>query len=197
MKKNVKIILIVVAVILAAAVIVGGLFLGGVINVGEKRTASMSTIEINETGLTAYKTYPQVYKTVLKSLYGMTEENVDDFYTTNGDGWTVYDVTVTVKNKEDIAIVISNAKSAVNGTQGLWICSKSSENDYVTVDSGSEDTFTFTVLAKGYDSADAVKEQLKSLNPSIVFAENPNAADQTFVKFDMTNADKFAIDIKF
>ena len=42
-----------------------------------------------------------------------------------------------------------------------------------------------------------MKSALKKLNPSIVFAENKSAADQTFVKFDMINAEKFAIDIKF
>lgn len=197
MKKNVKIILIVVAVILAAAVIVGGLILGGVIVVGEKRTASAQTIEIDETGLTAYKAYPQVYKTVLKSLYDLNDENIDDFYSSNGAGWNVYTVTVNVKNREDVAIVISNAKSQLNGTENIWVCAKTSDNDYVTVAPNSEGSFSFTVLAKGYDSADAVMKNLKSLNPSIVFAENPNAANQTFVKFDMTNADKFAIDINF
>lgn len=197
MKKNVKTILIVVAVILAVAVSVGGLILGGVIVVGEKRTASAQTIEIDETGLTAYKAYPQVYKTVLKSLYDLNDENIDDFYSSNGAGWNVYTVTVNVKNREDVAIVISNAKSQLNGTENIWVCAKTSDNDYVTVAPNSEGSFSFSVLTKGYDGADAVMKNLKSLNPSIVFAENPNAANQTFVKFDMTNADKFAIDINF
>lgn len=198
MKKSVKAVIIAVAaVILVAAIVVGALMLGGVINVGEKRTASIGTVEVNETGLNAYKTFPQVYKTVLKSLYDLSDENVEEFYSTNGEGWSVYTVSAWVKNKDDIAIVISNAKSQLNGTGNIWVCSKTNDTDYVTLAPGAEGEFSFTVLAKGYDSADAVKKNLKALNPSIVFAENENAADQTFVKFDMTNADKFAIDIKF
>ena len=67
----------------------------------------------------------------------------------------------------------------------------------MTIAPGETGTFTFNVLAKGYSSPDDVKSALKKLNPSIVFAENKSAADQTFVKFDMINAEKFAIDIKF
>ncbi len=198
MKKSVKAVIIAVAaVILVAVIVVGALMLGGVINVGEKRTASIGTVEVNETGLNAYKTFPQVYKTVLKSLYDLSDETVEEFYSTNGEGWSVYTVSVSVKNKDDIAIVISNAKSQLNGTGNIWVCSKTNDTDYVTLAPGAEGTFSFTVLAKGYDSADAVKNNLKDLNPSIVFAENENAADQTFVKFDMANVDKFAIDIKF
>lgn len=201
MKKSVKAVIIAVAaVILVAAIVVGGLMIGGIVNVGNignKRTASIGTVEVNETGLNAYKTFPQVYKTVLKSLYDLSDETVEEFYAANGEGWSVYTVSVWVKNKDDIAIVISNAKSQLNGTENIWVCSKTNDADYVTVAPDAEGEFSFTVLAKGYDSADAVKKNLKALNPSIVFAENENAADQTFVKFDMTNADKFAIDIKF
>lgn len=198
MKKSAKAVIIAVAaVILVAAIVVGGLMIGGVVNVGEERTASIGTVEVNETGLNAYKTFPQVYKTVLKSLYDLSDETVEEFYAANGEGWSVYTVSVSVKNKDDIAIVVSNAKSQLNGTGNIWVCSKTNDTDYVTVAPGAEGEFSFTVLAKGYDSTDAVKKNLKALNPSIVFAENENAADQTFVKFDMTNADKFAIDIKF
>lgn len=198
MKKKVKILLIAIAaVILVAAIVVGGLILGGVINVGEKRTATASTIEVNEAGLDPYKMHPQVYKTTLAGIYSLSDKDIEDFYATNGEGWNVYNVTVKVKNKDDVAIVISNASSQLNGTGSIWVKSKIVENDYVTVAPGAEAEFTFSVLAKGYDSADAVKENLKALNPSIVFAENPNAADQTHVRFDMNGAEKFAIDIKF
>ena len=105
--------------------------------------------------------------------------------------------TVSIKNRSDTAIVISNAKSEANGTDNIWVCSRTNEANYVTIAPGETGTFTFNVLAKGYNSPDAVKSALKKLNPSIVFAENKSAANQSFVKFDMANADKFAIDIKF
>ena len=115
----------------------------------------------------------------------------------NCDGWNVYTQTVAIKNRSNIAIVISNAKSDANGTDNIWVCSRTREAEYVTIAPGETGTFTFNVLAKGYSSPDDVKSALKKLNPSIVFAENKSAADQTFVKFDMINAEKFAIDIKF
>ena len=105
--------------------------------------------------------------------------------------------TFTPRHRSDTAIVISNAKSEANGTDNIWVCSRTNEANYVTIAPGETGTFTFNVLAKGYNSPDAVKSALKKLNPSIVFAENKSAANQSFVKFDMANADKFAIDIKF
>ena len=180
MKKGKKAAIIIIAVIAAAAIVVGGLVLGGVIPVGNKRTASAQEIVVDDTAMTAYKTIPQVYKITL-----------------NCEGWNVYAQTVSIKNRSDTAIVISNAKSEANGTDNIWVCSRTNEADYVTIAPGETGTFTFNVLAKGYNSPDAVKSALKKLNPSIVFAENKSAANQSFVKFDMANADKFAIDIKF
>lgn len=197
MKKGKKAAIIIIAVIAAAAIVVGGLVLGGVIPVGNKRTASAQEIAVDDTAMTAYKTIPQVYKITLKSLYGMSADDVAKFYENNCEGWNVYAQTVSIKNRSDTAIVISNAKSEANGTDNIWVCSRTNEANYVTIAPGETGTFTFNVLAKGYNSPDAVKSALKKLNPSIVFAENKSAANQSFVKFDMVNADKFAIDIKF
>ena len=185
MKKGKKAAIIIIAVIAAAAIVVGGLVLGGVIPVGNKRTASAQEIAVDDTKIT------------LKSLYGMSADDVAKFYENNCEGWNVYAQTVSIKNRSDTAIVISNAKSEANGTDNIWVCSRTNEADYVTIAPGETGTFTFNVLAKGYNSPDAVKSALKKLNPSIVFAENKSAANQSFVKFDMANADKFAIDIKF
>ena len=179
MKKGKKAAIIIIAVIAAAAIVVGGLVLGGVIPVGNKRTASAQEIAVDDTAMTAYKTIPQVYKITLKSLYGMSADDVAKFYENNCEGWNVY------------------AKSDANGTDNIWVCSRTNEADYVTIAPGETGTFTFNVLAKGYNSPDDVKSALKKLNPSIVFAENKSAANQSFVKFDMANAEKFAIDIKF
>ena len=190
MKKGKKAAIIIIAVIAAAAIVVGGLVLGGVIPVGNKRTASAQEIAVDDTAMTAYKTIPQVYKITLKSLYGMSADDVAKFYENNCEGWNVYAQTVSIKNRSDTAIVISNAKSEANGTDNIWVCSRTNAP-------GETGTFTFNVLAKGYNSPDAVESALKKLNPSIVFAENKSAANQSFVKFDMANADKFAIDIKF
>lgn len=198
MKKGKKAAIIIIAVIAAAAIVVGGLMIGGVIPTGNKRTASAKEITIDDTAMgVAYKSYPKVYKTTLRSLYGMSENDVAKVYENNCDGWNVYTQTVAIKNRSNIAIVISNAKSDANGTDNIWVCSRTREADYVTIAPGETGTFTFNVLAKGYGSPDDVKSALKKLNPSIVFAENKSAADQTFVKFDMINAEKFAIDIKF
>lgn len=62
MKKGKKAAIIIIAVIAAAAIVVGGLVLGGVIPVGNKRTASAQEIAVDDTAMTAYKTIPQVYK---------------------------------------------------------------------------------------------------------------------------------------
>lgn len=60
MKKGKKAAIIIIAVIAAAAIVVGGLVLGGVIPVGNKRTASAQEIAVDDTAMTAYKTIPQV-----------------------------------------------------------------------------------------------------------------------------------------
>ena len=83
MKKGKKAAIIIIAVIAAAAIVVGGLVLGGVIPVGNKRTASAQEIAVDDTAMTAYKTIPQVYKITLKSLYGMSADDVAKFYENN------------------------------------------------------------------------------------------------------------------
>ena len=87
MKKGKKAAIIIIAVIAAAAIVVGGLVLGGVIPVGNKRTASAQEIAVDDTAMTAYKTIPQVYKITLKSLYGMSADDVAKFYENNCEGW--------------------------------------------------------------------------------------------------------------
>ena len=154
MKKGKKAAIIIIAVIAAAAIVVGGLVLGGVIPVGNKRTASAQEIAVDDTAMTAYKTIPQVYKITLKSLYGMSADDVAKFYENNCEGWNVYAQTVSIKNHSDTAIVISNAKSEANGTDNIWVCSRTNEADYVTIAPGETGTFTFNVLAKGYNSPD-------------------------------------------
>ena len=119
MKKGKKAAIIIIAVIAAAAIVVGGLVLGGVIPVGNKRTASAQEIAVDDTAMTAYKTIPQVYKITLKSLYGMSADDVANFYENNCEGWNVYAQTVSIKNRSDTAIVISNAKSEANGTDNI------------------------------------------------------------------------------
>ena len=114
MKKGKKAAIIIIAVIAAAAIVVGGLVLGGVIPVGNKRTASAQEIAVDDTAMTAYKTIPQVYKITLKSLYGMSADDVAKFYENNCEGWNVYAQTVSIKNRSDTAIVISNAKFLCN-----------------------------------------------------------------------------------
>ena len=37
--------------------------------------------------MVAYKSYPKVYKTTLRSLYGMSENDVAKVYENNCDGW--------------------------------------------------------------------------------------------------------------
>ena len=197
MKKGKKAAIIIIAVIAAAAIVVGGLMIGGVIPTGNKRTASAKEIVVDKDTITACRNHPKTYKSSLKHLYGMTPEDVEKFYENNCEGWNSYFQTVAIKNNSNITIVISNAKSDANGTDNIWVCSRTREADYVTIAPGETGTFTFNVLAKGYSSPDDVKSALKKLNPSIVFAENKSAADQAFVKFDMINAEKFAIDIKF
>ena len=54
MKKGKKAAIIIIAVIAAAAIVVGGLVLGGVIPVGNKRTASAQEIAVDDTAMTAY-----------------------------------------------------------------------------------------------------------------------------------------------
>ena len=107
MKKGKKAAIIIIAVIAAAAIVVGGLVLGGVIPVGNKRTASAQEKAVDDTAMTAYKTIPQVYKITLKSLYGMSADDVAKFYENNCEGWNVYAQTVSIKNRSDTAIVIS------------------------------------------------------------------------------------------
>ena len=111
MKKGKKAAIIIIAVIAAAAIVVGGLMIGGVIPTGNKRTASAKEITVDDTAMVAYKSYPKVYKTTLRSLYGMSENDVAKVYENNCDGWNVYTQTVAIKNRSNIAIVISNAKS--------------------------------------------------------------------------------------
>lgn len=119
MKKGKKAAIIIIAVIAAAAIVVGGLMIGGVIPTGNKRTASAKEITIDDTAMVAYKSYPKVYKTTLRSLYGMSENDVAKVYENNCDGWNVYTQTVAIKNRSNIAIVISNAKSDANGTDNI------------------------------------------------------------------------------
>lgn len=202
MKKGKKAAIIIIAVIVAAAIVVGGLIIGGVIPVGNKRTASAKEIVVDKDTITACRYHPEPYKSSLKRLYGMTPEDVEKFYENNCEGWNSYSQTVSIKNNSDTTIVISNAYTSVNGTENIWICTLSTEANsananYVTIAPGETGTFKFSVLAKGYNSPEEVKAALKKLKPSIVFAENKNAASQPFVKFDMLNAPKFAIDIKF
>ena len=54
MKKGKKAAIIIIAVIASAAIVVGGLILGGVIPVGNKRTASAQEIAVDDTAMTAY-----------------------------------------------------------------------------------------------------------------------------------------------
>ncbi|MGN0545450.1 MAG: hypothetical protein ACI4I0_07795 [Acutalibacteraceae bacterium] len=197
MKKGKKIAIIIAAVVLAAAVTVGGLILGGVIPVGNGRTASAKELTVDETSMNAYRTLPQVYETTLKTLYGMSEKEVADFYSNDAEGWGVYSQKVLIKNNSKTAIVVANAQSDANGSGNMWIFSRASDLNYITVLPGESGEFSFNVLVKGYSSEKEIRAQLKKLAPTIVYAENKNAANQSFVKFDMTNAEKFTLDIKF
>ena len=131
MKKGKKAAIIIIAVIAAAAIVVGGLMIGGVIPTGNKRTASAKEITVDDTAMVAYKSYPKVYKTTLRSLYGMSENDVAKVYENNCDGWNVYNQTVAIKNRSNIAIVISNAKSDANGTDNIWVSSRRDRNLYI------------------------------------------------------------------
>ena len=143
----------------------------------------------------AEKAKREIYTTATSEHHKWKE--VADFYSNDAEGWGVYSQKVLIKNNSKTAIVVANAQSDANGSGNMWIFSRASDLNYITVLPGESGEFSFNVLVKGYSSEKEIRAQLKKLAPTIVYAENKNAANQSFVKFDMTNAEKFTLDIKF
>ena len=197
MKKGKKAAIIIIAVIAAAAIVVGGLVLGGVIPVGNKRTASAQEIAVDDTAMTAYKTIPQVYKITLKSLYGMSVDDVAKFYENNCEG--LERLRPDSLNKEPQRHCDSHLqreeRSERNGQHlGLLAHQRGQLCDHR---SRRNRDIHIQCPRQGLQQPRRCQIGSQEAQPEHRVAENKSAANQSFVKFDMANADKFAIDIKF
>ncbi|MGN0568275.1 MAG: hypothetical protein ACI4JR_06785 [Acutalibacteraceae bacterium] len=194
MKKGKKILVAVLAVVVVAAIVVCGLVLGGVINFGEDRTAKAGELVEDDFLSTTYRSQQAVYSFTLKSIYGITDAEVNDFFADQSNAWKTYTQQVRIENKGDTTLVVLGSAVENNGIGNVWvrILPDSAE---LNIAPGGAGEFHIEILAKGYSDIDSLADALKQLAPTLVCVDNPNANPNE--DFDSSTAEKFNLEIKF
>ena len=194
MKKGKKILVAVLAVAVVAAIVVCGLALGGVINFGEERIAKAGELVEDKFLSTTYRSQEAVYSFTLKSIYGITDAEVNDFFNDQSNAWKTYTQQVRIKNNGDTTLVVLGSAVKNNGTGNVWvrILPDSAE---LNIAPGGTGEFHIEILARGYSDIDSLSDALKLLAPTLVCVDNPNANPNE--DFDSSTAEKFNLEIKF
>lgn len=194
MKNGKKILIAVLAVAVVAAIVVCGLVLGGVINFGEDRTAKAGELVEDKFLSTTYRSHQESYSYSLKSVYGITDAEVNDFFADQSNSWKTYTQQVRIENKGDTTLVVLGSAVENNGTGNVWvrILPDSAE---LNIAPGGTGEFHIEILAKGYGDVNSLADALKQLAPTLVCVDNPNANPNE--DFDSSTAEKFNLEIKF
>ena len=194
MKKGKKILVAVLAVAVVAAIVVCGLALGGVINFGEERIAKAGELVEDDFLSTTYRSHQESYSYSLKSVYGITDAEVNDFFNDQSNAWKTYTQQVRIKNNGDTTLVVLGSAVENNGTGNVWvrILPDSAE---LNIAPGGTGEFHIEILAKGYSDIDSLSDALKLLAPTLVCVDNPNANPNE--DFDSSTAEKFNLEINF
>ena len=194
MKKGKKILVAVLAVAVVAAIVVCGLALGGVINFGEERIAKAGELVEDNFLSTTYRSQEAVYSFTLKSIYGITDAEVDDFFNDQSNAWKTYTQQVRIKNNGDTTLVVLGSAVKNNGTGNVWVRVLPNTAE-LNIAPGGTGEFHIEILAKGYSDIDSLSDALKLLAPTLVCVDNPNANPNE--DFDSSTAEKFNLEINF
>ena len=194
MKKGKKILVAVLAVAVVAAIVVCGLALGGVINFGEERIAKAGELVEDKFLSTTYRSHQESYSYSLKSVYGITDAEVNDFFNDQSNAWKTYTQQVRIENKGDTTLVVLGSAVKNNGTGNVWVRVLPNTAE-LNIAPGGTGEFHIEILAKGYSDIDSLSDALKLLAPTLVCVDNPNANPNE--DFDSSTAKKFNLEIKF
>ena len=194
MKKGKKILVAVLAVAVVAAIVVCGLALGGVINFGEERIAKAGELVEDNFLSTTYRSQEAVYSFTLKSIYGITDAEVNDFFNDQSNAWKTYTQQVRIKNNGDTTLVVLGSAVKNNGTGNVWVRVLPDFAE-LNIAPGGTGEFHIEILAKGYSDIDSLSDALKLLAPTLVCVDNPNANPNE--DFDSSTAEKFNLEINF
>lgn len=194
MKKGKKILVAVLAVVVVAAIVVCGLVLGGVINFGEDRTAKAGELVEDKFLSTTYRSQQESYSYSLKSVYGITDAEVNDFFNDQSNAWKTYTQQVRIKNNGDTTLVVLGSAVKNNGTGNVWVRILPDFAE-LNIAPGGIGEFHIEILAKGYSDIDSLSDALKLLAPTLVCVDNPNANPNE--DFDSSTAEKFNLEINF
>ena len=194
MKKGKKILVAVLAVAVVAAIVVCGLALGGVINFGEERIAKAGELVEDNFLSTTYRSQEAVYSFTLKSIYGITDAEVNDFFADQSNSWKTYTQQVRIENKGDTTLVVLGSAVKNNGTGNVWVRVLPDFAE-LNIAPGGIGEFHIEILAKGYSDIDSLSDALKLLAPTLVCVDNPNANPNE--DFDSSTAEKFNLEINF
>lgn len=194
MKKGKKILVAVLAVAVVAAIVVCGLALGGVINFGEERIAKAGELVEDKFLSTTYRSQQESYSYSLKSVYGITDAEVNDFFNDQSNAWKTYTQQVRIKNNGDTTLVVLGSAVKNNGTGNVWVRVLPNTAE-LNIAPGGTGEFHIEILAKGYSDIDSLSDALKLLAPTLVCVDNPNANPNE--DFDSSTAEKFNLEINF
>ena len=195
MKKGKKILVAVLAVAVVAAIVVCGLALGGVINFGEERIAKAGELVEDKFLSTTYRSHQEgVYSYELKSVYGITDAEANDFFNDQSNAWKTYTQQVRIKNNGDTTLVVLGSAVKNNGTGNVWVRVLPNSAE-LNIAPGGIGEFHIEILAKGYSDIDSLSDALKLLAPTLVCVDNPNANPNE--DFDSSTAEKFNLEINF
>lgn len=194
MKKGKKILVAVLAVAVVAAIVVCGLALGGVINFGEERIAKAGELVEDKFLSTTYRSQQESYSYSLKSVYGITDAEVNDFFNDQSNAWKTYTQQVRIKNNGDTTLVVLGSAVKNNGTGNVWVRVLPDFAE-LNIAPGGIGEFHIEILAKGYSDIDSLSDALKLLAPTLVCVDNPNANPNE--DFDSSTAEKFNLEINF
>ena len=194
MKKGKKILVAVLAVAVVAAIVVCGLALGGVINFGEERIAKAGELVEDKFLSTTYRSHQESYSYSLKSVYGITDAEVNDFFNDQSNAWKTYTQQVRIENKGDTTLVVLGSAVKNNGTGNVWVRVLPNTAE-LNIAPGGTGEFHIEILAKGYSDIDSLSDALKLLAPTLVCVDNPNA--NLNEDFDSSTAEKFNLEINF
>ena len=194
MKKGKKILVAVLAVAVVAAIVVCGLALGGVINFGEERIAKAGELVEDNFLSTTYRSQEAVYSFTLKSIYGITDAEVNDFFNDQSNAWKTYTQQVRIENKGDTTLVVLGSAVKNNGTGNVWV-RVLPDSAELNIAPGGTGEFHIEILARGYSDIDSLSDALKLLAPTLVCVDNPNANPNE--DFDSSTAEKFNLEINF
>lgn len=193
MKKGKKILVAVLAVAVVAAIVVCGLALGGVINFGEERIAKAGEL-VEDNFLSKAYSHQESYSYSLKSVYGITDTEVNDFFNDQSNAWKAYTQQVRIENKGDTTLVVLGSAVKNNGTGNVWVRVLPNTAE-LNIAPGGTGEFHIEILAKGYSDIDSLSDALKLLAPTLVCVDNPNANPNE--DFDSSTAEKFNLEINF